>query len=272
MKKICCALLMTVCTAVAAAPEASLWAFWDRHDAASTATVSHAAWDKFLKNYLSMRDNIALLNYGGVSAADQKALAAYVHMLAQIKVRSLNLDEQRAFWINLYNALTVKSVLDAYPVASIRDINPDGGSFSFFSAGPWDAKLLAIEGEKISLNDIEHRILRPIWRDPRLHYAVNCASLGCPNLAARAYTAANTEQLLNDGAAAYINHRRGVSLENGKLKVSSIYSWFGEDFGGDDAGIIAHLQQHAAPELRAQLAKIVRISGHDYDWSLNEGK
>ena len=149
MKKLCSALLLMVAGGGAqAAPEASLWAFWQRHDAASTATVPHAAWDQFLKNYLSVRDDVVLVNYGGVAAVDKKALADYVAMLAQTKVRSLNLDEQRAFWINLYNAQTIKTVLDAYPTESIRDINPDGGSFSFLSTGPWEAKLLTIEGQR----------------------------------------------------------------------------------------------------------------------------
>ena len=102
-------------------------------------------------------------------------------------------DEQLAYWINLYNALTVKVILDHYPVKSILDIDISPG---WFSIGPWGKKLVAVEGVEISLDDIEHRILRPIWRDPRIHYALNCAAVGCPNLLREAFTGATAEVLL----------------------------------------------------------------------------
>jgi len=171
-----------------------------------------------------------------------------------------------AFWINLYNALTVELILDHYPVASILDISISPGLFSF---GPWDKKLIEVEGEALSLNDIEHRILRPIWRDARLHYAVNCASLGCPNLREVAFTAENTEWLLEQGAHEYVNHARGAEFIDSQLIVSSIYHWFKEDFGDSDRGVIEHLGAFAAPELAKRLAKTRRLSGHDYDWDLN---
>lgn len=94
----------------------------------------------------------------------------------------------------------------------------------------------------MSLDDIEHRILRPIWQDNRIHYALNCASLGCPNLAPVAYTAANTEALLERGAREYVNHPRGVSFEHGALVVSSLYLWFKADFGGGKDGIMRHIR------------------------------
>ncbi len=166
----------------------------------------------------------------------------------------------------LYNALTVKVVLDHYPVDGIRDIDFSPG---LFADGPWDKKLVEIEGEDVSLNDIEHRILRPIWRDPRIHYAVNCASIGCPNLQPTAFTAANTDALLAAAAQAYVNHPRGARVEGGKLIVSSIYVWFQEDFGGNDAGVISHLRRYADPGLRSRLSRIERIGDHFYDWSLN---
>ena len=103
--------------------------------------------------------------------------------------------------------------------------------FHFLKNRHWKKKLLTIEGEEVSLNDIEHRILRPIWRDPRIHYAVNCASIGCPNLVSTPFTAENTEALLDQGARNYINHPRAVNISSkGKVTVSSIYSWFESDF------------------------------------------
>jgi hypothetical protein len=122
----------------------------------------------------------------------------------------------------------------------------------------------------LSLDDIEHRILRPIWRDPRLHYAVNCAALGCPNLQTAAFTAANTEALLDKAARDFVNHPRGAAIVGGKLIVSSIYVWYEADFGGADRGVIAHLKRYAGPELATALAAVDRISGNRYDWGLND--
>jgi hypothetical protein len=174
--------------------------------------------------------------------------------------------EQLVFWINLYNALTVKVILEHYPVESIRNIDISPG---FFSNGPWGKKFIKIENVKISLNDIEHRILRPIWKDPRIHYAVNCASIGCPNLQKFAFTAENVENLLTKAAKEYINHPRGVKVDDGELTVSSIYIWFSSDFGSSDIEILSHLKQYASPGLRIQLEDFNKISSHDYDWTLN---
>lgn len=256
---------LLLASAAAAAPQAELWARWERHDPQSRITVDHAALDDFLKQYRSEKDGVALLDYGGVDDGDAAALRGYIARLAATAVDELNRDEQRAFWINAYNALTINVILEHYPVDSIRDI-----SSGFLSFGPWDEKLFAVGGERVSLNDIEHRILRPIWKDARLHYAVNCASVGCPNLAAVAYTAANSERLLDAGARAYVNHPRGAVVHDGRLRVSSIYDWFKADFGGDDAGVIRHLKQYAEAPLRAALDGVTAVADDDYDWSLNQ--
>jgi hypothetical protein len=150
------------------------------------------------------------VRYGSVTPDDRKALGDYLRALEGTEVSGLGREEQKAYWINLYNALTVMVVLDRYPVGSIRDIDISPG---LFRRGPWGAKLLTIQGRKVSLDDIEHRILRPLWKDSRIHYAVNCASLGCPNLQPEAYTRANTESLLEKGAREFVNHPRGVRLE-----------------------------------------------------------
>ena len=212
-------------------------------------------------------DGVARFAYGRVGAADRAALAAYLDALAAVPISRYARAEQFAYWVNLYNGLTVKVEFDHYPVASIRDIDISPG---LFGDGPWDAELARVEGEPVSLNDIEHRILRPIWRDPRVHYAVNCASIGCPDLAAEAFTAANTDALLEAGARAYVNSPRGARAEDGRLTVSSIYVWFEEDFGGSDRSVIDHLRRYADPPLAAALQGRRTLDGHAYDWSLND--
>ena len=250
------------------APKAERWSFWDRQNDDSTAVIDHGHWDRFLQTYtVPGEDGIIRVRYSRVTAADRDALAKYIDDLQQLPIRDYSTPQQLAYWINLYNALTVQLVLQHYPVESIRDIDISPG---FFADGPWGKQLLLIEGQAVSLNDIEHRILRPLWQDPRLHYALNCASLGCPNLQPAAFRAETMEAMLEQAAAAYVNHPRGASVEDNKLYVSSIYSWFRDDFGDDNAAVIAHLQRYAAPPLRGALSAGMRISGDRYDWSLND--
>lgn len=254
-------------TAVAA-PKAEPWARWQAHDPASTLRVDHADWDAFLKRHVvASADGINRLAYARVDAADKAALDAYIGRLAAAPVGRLGRDEQRALWTNLYNALTVQVVLGAYPVKSIRDIRISPG---LFAAGPWGRKLVRVDGEEVSLDDIEHRILRPIWKDPRTHYAVNCASLGCPNLPRDAFSAAAMDAMLDVAARAFVNHPRGCAVRDGRLVTSSIYVWFKDDFGGTDAGVIAHLRRYAAGTLASALATVTRIADDQYDWALND--
>lgn len=263
-------LLLTLSVGVQAAPKADLWPRWQAHDAASTRQVDHGVWDRFLQQQVIVgADGIHRIAYGKVPAAQRTALKAYLVALQAERVRSLSRAEQRAYWINLYNAATVDIVLAHYPVDSILKISISPG---LFVRGPWGAKRLRVENEALSLDDIEHRILRPIWKDPRTHYAVNCASLGCPNLATRAYTAATMESLLDQGAREFINHSRGAQVRDGRLTVSSIYRWFAEDFGNTDAGVLAHLRRYADPALTQSLRGITRIDDAAYDWTLNDAR
>jgi hypothetical protein len=256
-------------TTVHGAPAANLWPRWQAHDPDAAVIVDHGGWDSIVQRYVdaSHPSGINRFKYNTVSPKDRQALKDYLHTMQMVAVSGLNLDEQKAYWINLYNALTADVILDHYPVKSIRDIDISPG---LFSNGPWDAKLLTIEGEKVSLNDIEHRILRPIWHDNRVHYAVNCASLGCPNLQPQAFTSRNLDTLLEKTARDFINHPRGVSLINNRLQVSSLYFWFEEDFGASEKGIIQHLRKYLSPENLKKLDAAQKGIRHQYDWSLNE--
>jgi hypothetical protein len=252
---------------VEAAPKAELWARWQKHELTSTQKIDHGAWDRFLsKNVIVAPAGINLMRYQTVGPEDQKLLKDYLRAFQAIAISNYNRNEQKAFWINLYNAATVELVISRFPIASIRDINISPG---LFVRGPWGAKLLTVEGEKLSLDDIEHRILRSIWKDNRIHYALNCASLGCPNLQPTAYTSDNIEALLEKGAREFINHPRGVSPQKGKLVVSSIYVWFQEDFGRDAQELMEHWQKYAGPTLSDALEKYQGGLAHDYDWRLN---
>ena len=250
-----------------AAPKAELWPRWTAHDAAATAAIDHRAWDAWLARYLVRDpDGINRVGYGAVTADDRATLDRYVAALAAERIGVYARPEQMTYWINLYNALTVQVVLARFPVASIMDIKISPG---LFTPGPWGKKLVAVESEMLSLDDIEHRILRPIWRDPRIHYVVNCASIGCPNLAPRAYTAARLEAMLDEAARDYVNHPRGAAIVDGKLMLSRIYDWYRDDFGTSDAGVIQHLARYAGDDLASKLRGFNRISDYRYDWGLN---
>ena len=260
------AILLAISSAMAA-PKSKLWLRWEAHDPTSQIVIDHGSWSRLLSVYTHpAEDGVTRFDYAGLAGADRPALDAYIAQLAGTPVGLLNRDEQLAYWINFYNALTVQVVLDHYPVSSILKINVSPG---FFAIGPWGKKLVTVESEALSLDDIEHRILRPIWQDPRIHYGVNCASIGCPNLLPVAYTSATVDRLLTENAIAYVNHPRGVYFQGGALWVSNIYDWFQEDFGNSETGVLAHLREFAAPDLKARLRLVLDIGGYDYDWSLN---
>lgn len=260
---------------VHAAPDADLWPDWQAHDPSSTVEIDHGDWQTVLDRYVTRHEP-------GVTSFDYEAairdggagmVAGYVDAMTRVNVDALNRDQQFAYWVNLYNALTVKVVLDHYPVDSIRDIDISPGLFSsLLSSGPWGKKLITVEGRRLSLDDIEHRILRPIWRDPRIHYVVNCASIGCPALAPEAFDPDKLEAQLDQAARDFINHPRAVRINaDGGLVLSSLYDWYRDDFGKSDAEFIAHLRKFAGPELMKAPGDITEldIADYEYDWALN---
>ncbi len=238
---------------------------WQQSNESSALNVDHSQWDALLAKHIQAdATGVNLFSYSAMSEADQTKLTSYIERLENTEVTSLSRAQQKAFWINLYNAVTVQVILDHYPLESIRDI-----SFSLFKKGPWAEPLTTVQGTKLSLDNIEHDILRPIFKDARLHYAVNCASYSCPNLQDKAFTASNSEALLELGAQQYINHARGAKVKDGELMLSSIYKWYGDDFGRNEGEIIDHLRDYAQPALLEALSTVDRIDDFDYDWTLN---
>jgi hypothetical protein len=261
---------------VLSAPKSDLWPRWQTHNAENNEVIDHSAWQIFLEKYIvtnelntesSAISGINRLRYAGVSEKDRTLLNNYLKILEGTAVSSFSRPQQRAFWINLYNASTINLILEHYPLETITNI-----SFSFFSFGPWDEDLLSVEGVELSLNDVEHRILRPIWKDKRIHYTLNCASLGCPNLLPQAFTYLNTESLLEQGARDYINHPRGVKIQGENLILSKIYEWYQADFGGNEEGVIKHLQRYSTnKKLKYLHADDLEIE-YQYSWLLNAAK
>ena len=228
-------------------------------------TELHQPWDEILGTYVVPgEDGVNRFDYGALQAndADSAKLDAYLAGFETLDFDTLDGDEQFAAYANIYNALTVQHIVSRYPTKSIR---------SGYIVGPWNRVFTNVEGEEVSLDHIEHQILRVEWDDPRVHYAVNCAAFSCPNLQTDAWFGETLDEDLDRAAHAFVNDPRGVTVrKNGTLQVSTIYKWFREDFGGSNDGVIDHLLEHAEPELAEKIQAKRRITKHEYDWSLND--
>ncbi len=225
--------------------------------------IDHSLWDGLLAKYVVPGgDGVNRVRYAALKQNDAATLARYLAALQAIEIEKYPKGEQFAFWVNLYNAATVDVILKNYPLKSIRDIG-------LLGQGPWKDKSLKVSAKDLSLDDIEHGILRPVWKDVRIHYAVNCASIGCPNLAPKAYTAKNLEPMLDEAARSYVNHARGFSRVDGALIASSIFDWYVIDWG-DQAKVLNHARKYASQKTIETIGVATKIDGHDYNWSLND--
>lgn len=231
---------------------------------APVASSPAAAYEALLGRRISKgAGDLNLFDYAGTkSSGDDKIVRDYIAYLSAQNPDTMTPAEATAYWSNLYNAETVRLIIDNYPVKSIRKI---GNGFT----GPWKKNTLVVNGKDISLNDVEHEILRKQFASPYIHYMVNCASIGCPNLSTKLWKADTLEADQIAAAEAYINSPRGVAIKGDKLELSSIYKWFKGDFGGKE-GLLPHIRKHAGPELAAAIDNGAQIDGYEYDWSLNE--
>ena len=234
----------------------------------------HSDWNDILQSYVSAPDKVGLthFDYAGLkeNAADSAKLSGYLKALGAVNPDTLSRDEAIVFYANLYNALTIDLIVQNYPLKSIRKAKIYNGKKISALSGPWKKTKTAVNGEMLSLDDIEHGILREKYPSPYIHYMVNCASVGCPNLLDEAWDVKTYEAKRLEAASAYINSPRGAVVNGDKLTVSSIYDWFEVDFGGNKAGVIAHLKDHATGELATALNNGASIKKYDYDWSLNK--
>jgi len=252
---------------LAPSQDTSITEKWKAFDAYSSNTVDHSIWQSILDEYLIVdeSDGINKVDYQGMIDDETNDLATYISDLSKIDPRELSRNEQFAYWVNLYNALTLKVVVENYPIASIKDIGN-------LSLGPWNDTVISIAGTELTLNHIEHSILRPIWKDYRIHFAVNCASIGCPNLQDQAFTSTNQAALLNKSAIDFLRHGRALNVSNETLILSSIFSWYSEDFGQTEADVVSTLIKYLTPEQKAKIKNFSDTTQYAYNWQLNDYK
>ena len=227
-------------------------------EALAVQGVDHSLYAGLLKKYV--KDGV--VNYQGFKN-EESVLDQYLKVLEEVDSRRLSHGERFAFYINAYNSWTIKLILSGYPgVKSIKELG------SLFK-GPWKKKICRIDGKIITLDDIEHNILRPRFKDPRVHFAINCAAKSCPPLRSEPYSVGDLEQQLDEMTGAFINDLENNRLEDYTLYVSSIFKWFKEDFNKD---IINFFLKYAKGDLKGQLEankEKTKVKYLDYNWSLN---
>lgn len=216
---------------------------------------THAAFDALLKAHVDAR---GLVDYKALKKAPP-ALDAYLNRVAAVpeaQFKTWTEPRQIAFLANLYNAATLKLIVDHYPVDSIKDI---GNIFS----GPWDQKVVRLFGETITLNNLEHDILRKEYNEPRLHMALVCAAKGCPPLRSEAYVAERLVAQLDDQSKVFLTSPQGLQIDRAKseARISSIFKWYGKDF----PSVRDFVEKHSGKKLDG-----LKIRYLDYDWSVNE--
>ena len=228
---------------------------------------THAQWDGWLKKYAKVDGPVTTVDY---AAAKQKpdSLKSYTQSLEQVTRPEFDkwTDPQKmAFLINVYNSHTVALITEHYPVKSIKDL---GGIFS----SPWKKEFFRLFGEEHHLDYVEHDLLRKLWSEPRVHFAVNCASKGCPALRGEAFVATKLEAQLEDGAVKFLSDksRNRYSEKDNKLFLSKIFDWYGGDFVKKAGSVQSFVAPRiAAGALQAKAAK-ADVAFLDYDWSLND--
>jgi hypothetical protein len=213
---------------------------------------NHTAWNSLSKKHINQNGDV---NYKAFKK-DEAQLDAYLKYLATNDPKSdWSKNEKLAYYINLYNAGTVKLILDNYPLKSIKDISK-----------PWDKEWLKVGDKTYSLGQIEHEVLRKM-DEPRIHFAINCASFSCPKLSNEAYTATNMQAKLNQATIDFVNDKKRNIITPNNAQLSAIFKWFKSDFT-KNGSVIDFIQ----PYSKIKIGTKVKISYLVYDWSLNEIK
>lgn len=249
----------------AASAKDPLGRIWPDAQMLSMDDIDHAQYDALLKKYV---DDDGLVNYSAWrnSQTDRQALQAYLTTLSSASPRaSASRAAQLAFWINAYNAVTLEGILQVYPTDSIRKHTSRLGGFNI-----WKHLPLLVGGKAYSLNGIEHEILRKM-DEPRIHFAIVCASVGCPRLRNEAYTATQLDEQLADNTRDFFSRSQNLQLQGNTLHLSAILDWFGSDFGKGLQQQLASLQPYLpADAQQAAATGGAQVKYLDYDWSLND--
>lgn len=222
--------------------------------------ISHAVFDSLLRQHVS---EAGWVDYQGF-IQDSSQFKEYLQLLSQNHPndRNWSKNERIAYWINAYNAFTIKLIMDHYPVAGIKDIK---NGIPFVNT-VWDIKFINIEGAEYDLNNIEHGILRPKYEEPRIHFAVNCASVSCPKLQRFAYTGDQLHKQLDQAARDFINDPDKNKISTDTVQLSKILNWYWGDFKDQYESRIDLVKEYAETKVNAD----AEVDFLEYDWGLND--
>ena len=232
--------------------------FWILATTSFAAEPDWTRYDELLNSHLiaSEKDGVALNLVDYESIAADPSFYSIVNQIIQCDVQHLSSNQEKlAFYINVYNILTINLILDNWPVDSIRDIG------NFFQ-GPWDVVVLENADGQLTLDDIEHKIIRT-FGEPRIHFAVNCASLSCPDLRHEAYRAEHLDEQLDDQTKLFLSNAKGLLIDGDRLRLSKIFDWYGEDF--EVFGSLGNFIKLYRPELQFDNVR----TNLRYNWNLN---
>ena len=230
---------------------------------AQTTPPSNKIWTSILKRYVNPE---GLVNYKGI-IKDKAEFQKYLDMLSHTPPQeSWSKNDQEAYWINVYNAFTVKLIIDYYPVKSIKDIGPKPQIV--FINTPWQKKFFYIGKEHFKLDRIEHQILRKEFSEPRIHFAIVCASMSCAKLRREAYEGDRLDEQLKNQAIDFLTDRKKNKITSEKAELSSYFTWFKSDFEKNGQTVIGFINQYSPVKMK----KDANITFLDYNWSLNEQK
>lgn len=236
-----------------------------------TRIVDHTLFDVLLEEHVN---EAGLVNYASIK--DDDRLDAYLDVLAAVNPSELAEPEAIAFWLNAYNAYTIKLIVDNYPVGSIREISPfriKGLRLAIPKINsPFEYELAVLNGEKYSLDDIEHGILRKEFEEPRIHFALVCASISCPPLRREAFTGDRLDEQLDDQARTFLYDSTKNDIAAGEtIYLSKIFDWFQGDFGASKGEVQQYLAPYFEGDIREKLSKGgYTVKYLSYDWSLND--
>ncbi len=245
--------------------KANYWPIWDKSDETTQRIIDHGQFDHVLENYVlpNHQSGINRFRYGDIKRADRKKLDCYIKKLSRLDPTEYSRREQKAYWLNLYNALTIREVLRLYPIDAM------------LSTDFTDRQLVSVNSSKLSLNDIQNRILRPLWKDRKVLFGLSCATLGCPNIQDRAFTGSNSKSMLRKSTREFINHPRGLVVHKKQLQASKLFDWYADDFGSDK-NMIKFLAHYADDRKALYLlgfdgdinyAFDTRLNSPDVDWT-----
>lgn len=242
---------------------------WPAAERVAIGKIKHDSFDKLLKKYV---DKDGMVNYKAwhASSADRAKLTNYIESLSRADIeQQAERNDKLAFWINAYNAVTVEGILRVYPTTSIRNHTSETVGYNL-----WKHLMLVVDDKQINLNDIEHKVLRKM-SEPRIHFAIVCASIGCPRLMNEAYVGKTLEKQLVTNTKDFFSRSRNLQFDSGRnvLRMNQILSWFGSDFGNSSFEQLRAVLPYFPDQIRTAIGqRQVAVEYQEYDWNLNAQK